>query len=215
MNCPNCKSFKIVKNGYTKLKRQRWKCNKCKKTFIENTYKKYPPTKYPFYFIAYILYTSEVYKPKSLTKYIKNWLKILKTDFKDVNRKTVHYWIKKYKPIYKEIIKFNEARRLFVKHIDKERYRPRLNGTSVYKISKIEELYGPYEDYDSNGNKGILFALGNPPKHKELIKSLIETLGEDMVKYLLKKFSREDLHRMYIKLNKPFTINLDNEDNIV
>ena len=206
MYCPYCKSRRIVKNGYTNLKKQRWKCNKCKKTFIENTFKKYPSTKYPFYFIAYLLYSLEVMKPKSLTKYITNWLKILKMDFNQVSRQTVHYWNKKYRPILHDIIKFNEARRLFVEHIDKDRLRKKFEFTRKFKLSKIEELYDPYEDFDHQGNKCIFFKFGYPPKHKDMIKSLVEKLGMDTVKVLARKFSTEELHIIYIKLNWPFAI---------
>ncbi len=36
INCPNCFSEKIVKNGHIHNGKQRFKCNECSRQFIEN-----------------------------------------------------------------------------------------------------------------------------------------------------------------------------------
>ena len=39
INCPNCSSSKIVKNGHIHNRKQRFKCNECNRQFIENPQK--------------------------------------------------------------------------------------------------------------------------------------------------------------------------------
>ena len=39
INCPNCYSEKIVKNGHIHNGKQRFKCNKCNLQFVENPQK--------------------------------------------------------------------------------------------------------------------------------------------------------------------------------
>ena len=39
INCPNCSSEKIVKNGHIHHGKQRFKCNQCSRQFVENPQK--------------------------------------------------------------------------------------------------------------------------------------------------------------------------------
>ena len=39
INCPNCSSEKIVKNGHIHNGKQRFKCNQCSRQFVENPQK--------------------------------------------------------------------------------------------------------------------------------------------------------------------------------
>ncbi len=39
IDCPNCSSQKIVKNGHIHNGKQRFKCNKCNRQFVENLQK--------------------------------------------------------------------------------------------------------------------------------------------------------------------------------
>lgn len=41
MNCPKCNSSNIVKNGHTHYGKQRFRCQECKRQFVEN------PTRQP------------------------------------------------------------------------------------------------------------------------------------------------------------------------
>lgn len=205
MKCPHCKSIKIVKNGFTKLKKQRYYCKKCSKSFLETSYRQYPPTSYPFELIAYFLYHNDSLKPKSLTRLVNNYLRILDLNLNNIPRQTVHSWNKNYSPIYKEIISFNTARRFFADYIDRTKFRTPFDGMQKIKTTEIEKLYGTYEDFDIERKRIIAYALGRPPKHIELLKLLKEELGKDLATYLARIFSNEELHEIYIKLKWPFT----------
>lgn len=142
--CPRCGGEKIVKNGHPYKGKQQWRCNnnKCNKYFSENTAKGYPHTKFPFPFIADMLYFRKnvektVNTKRSLKSFRKTvnrsaWLTGIKKRDLDqkfgewlkkgngIHRQTIHHWIKTYDKVLETIISPKVARDFVDGLLDKE-----------------------------------------------------------------------------------------------
>jgi hypothetical protein len=114
MICPYCNNTTCVKNGHAPSSKPRWKCKSCKRTFDENTRKKYPPTKIPFPFIAVVLHNTKNQSFKRtlqfgnfLLQFFKLYRLTLYSNYK-IPYSTLYYWKKKYGPIYNQLITLDE-----------------------------------------------------------------------------------------------------------
>lgn len=125
MKCPNCKSVFTVKNGHAPSSKKRWKCNKCKITFDEDTGKKYPPTTVPFQFIAFVLNICEKVTLEETKNYANFWLnffelrKVPICSKKNISKSAVYQWRKKYGEMYTKLVSKEEVEKYFSKLIKK------------------------------------------------------------------------------------------------
>ena len=56
LECPNCSSNKVVRNGHHYGGKRHFLCITCNKHFTEDVAKGYPVSKIPFPVVAYLLY---------------------------------------------------------------------------------------------------------------------------------------------------------------
>jgi len=191
MNCPYCKNSNIVKNGHSPSSKQRWKCNKCNKSFDNNTIRKFPPTTIPFQFIALILYISETWSYNKTYNYINDLLKILKIWNITIYPKgkiaysTIHKWKKQYKRTYKDLISFEEAKNFYFKLIRNGK-KPILNSKPIeepiYKIKTITipkshmEALKNFRDMTDFMGKNSLDYMKT---YKEIIKPLLKEFKKE------------------------------------
>jgi transposase-like protein len=199
VKCPYCKNNKIVKYGKTKNKLQRWQCKSCKKTFIEKTYKGYPPTSYPFEFIALFLYFnghSSLGKKRRFIKkkYLNNYLKIMNLGFTDIPKQTIHDWIRKYESNYEDIVSTEEALLFFRKNVKKIPVKE----CPKRELSKIEKLF-VIEPRDKNDEPYYINV--EIPTHLEILEFLQNRLGKEIMKNIYINRTDEDLYNMYFILN--------------
>jgi len=226
MNCVYCKSENIVKHG-KKSGKQRWKCRGCNKTFSESTIKGYPPTTYPFEFIAYVLYqrdwdlTDHNDVKFSITKRANGLFSFMdfSTKMKKISKQTSHSWIKKYGDVYKKYISSKDAIIFFANHVDKNKVnKPKKIGFKIEKKTgrvtpkekkktplyiSIEKLYG-FEYKGEDGETYVIYPCGEHISHSDLLESLIKKLGVETVKCLVKKWSLEKLHEYNIATSFSF-----------
>lgn len=210
MKCCYCNSKNLYSHS-NKPGRKRWKCNNCNRTFMKSTLKGYPPTKYPFEFIGFVLYFNANYKSLKKTVTFANEL-LSRIDIKKkiIPRQTVFSWIKNYGNNLKQHITLKESLRFFNEHKIFKSYKTKDKDLNEYKRYErdssiyYKKIIKRYNDKINKAEPAKLiypgFPYKEPKSQNEFLQFLIDELGKKTAIALINpKISKKSLREILKK----------------